>query len=71
MLTRHVPSSKGNGSYIVTERDGVWSCSCPHHRYRGAKCKHIVQVQQTEGMDSSAVDDDPESFDPSDFYDGL
>lgn len=40
-----VLSSSGAGSYIVSEQGGVWSCTCPHHTYRRAECKHIRQVR--------------------------
>jgi uncharacterized Zn finger protein len=60
-LTRTVEGSKGN-KYIVTCRDDVWSCSCPHHRYRGARCKHIIRVQSDVG--SNDVDD----WMPDDFF---
>lgn len=39
-----VVSSSGSGSYTVSEVDGVWSCTCPHHTYRRVECKHIRQV---------------------------
>lgn len=41
-----VLSSSGSDSYKVSETDGKWSCTCPHHLYRRAVCKHIKQVQQ-------------------------
>lgn len=41
-----VLSSSGSSSYKVTEVDGVWSCTCPHHTFRRVNCKHIQKVQQ-------------------------
>lgn len=26
-------------------RENGWSCTCPHHIYRGASCKHIKAVR--------------------------
>ena len=40
-----VLSSSGVGSYKVSENDGVWSCTCPHHSFRRVQCKHIQQVR--------------------------
>ena len=42
-----VLSSSGTTRYKVTEADGVWSCTCPHHTYRKAICKHIVSTQSS------------------------
>lgn len=40
-----VLASSGSGSYKVTETDGVWSCTCPHHSFRRVECKHIRLVR--------------------------
>jgi uncharacterized Zn finger protein len=37
-----VPSSSRAGvAYTVTHDATGWHCTCPHHRYRRAVCKHI------------------------------
>lgn len=40
-----VSGSKGN-VYIVSEEDGVFSCTCPASTYKRAECKHIQQVKE-------------------------
>lgn len=43
-----VQSSSGSGSYRVGQKpDGDWYCTCPHHTYRHADCKHIRQVRDS------------------------
>ena len=39
-----VRSSSGDKTYAVVENGSEWSCSCPHHTFRKAVCKHILQV---------------------------
>jgi DNA polymerase (family 10) len=39
-----VRSSSGDSTYSVVQNGFEWSCSCPHHTYRKAICKHIMQV---------------------------
>jgi putative transposase len=34
-----------NGYYDVSLTDLGWVCSCPDHKYRGVKCKHIFEVE--------------------------
>ena len=41
-----VASSSGEGFYVVKKTDSVWSCSCPHNRFRKVECKHIVKVRK-------------------------
>jgi hypothetical protein len=36
-----VKSQNANGEYDVCSRDLGWVCSCPGHKFRGVKCKHI------------------------------
>jgi hypothetical protein len=37
-----VPSASRAGVEYRVTRDGTgWHCTCPHHRFRGAACKHI------------------------------
>jgi hypothetical protein len=37
-----VPSASRAGVEYRVTRDGTgWHCTCPHHRFRGAVCKHI------------------------------
>lgn len=40
-----VPSSSGEGSYVVKETERGWVCDCPHHKYRHVECKHIKLVR--------------------------
>jgi putative transposase len=40
-----VKSQSGNGEYKVTNTALGWKCSCPDHKYRGVKCKHIFGVE--------------------------
>ena len=35
----------GNGDYDVCSTDLGWVCSCPDHKFRGVKCKHIFAVE--------------------------
>jgi len=48
-----VPSSSGNGEYIVgQDKDGNWGCSCigwTRHVPR-RDCKHILEVKAGGGM---------------------
>jgi putative transposase len=39
-----VKSQNGSGEYDVSSTDLGWVCSCPDHKYRGVKCKHIFAV---------------------------
>jgi hypothetical protein len=37
--------------YVVTIENGVaWSCTCPHHKHRSARCKHIRATENTEAV---------------------
>jgi len=40
-----VNSQSGNGAYDVTLANSRLVCSCPDHRFRGVKCKHIFAVE--------------------------
>ena len=40
-----VESQSGNGGYEVNSTDLGWVCSCPDHKFRGVKCKHIFAVE--------------------------
>jgi putative transposase len=40
-----VNSQSNHGQYNVTAKGSAWTCSCPDHIYREAKCKHIWAVQ--------------------------
>ena len=31
--------------HTVTFEENKWHCSCEHHRYRSAICKHIKEAQ--------------------------
>lgn len=39
-----IESSRNAEKYTVTERGGVWTCSCPGFEYR-KKCRHIEQAK--------------------------
>jgi hypothetical protein len=43
-ITYEVRSSSGDATYSVVQNGFEWSCSCPHHTYRKAICKHILQI---------------------------
>jgi putative transposase len=40
-----VKYQNGNGEYDVSSTDLGWVCSCPDHKFRGVKCKHIFAVE--------------------------
>ena len=40
-----VKSHNGNGDYDICLTDLGWVCSCPDHKFRGVKCKHIFAVE--------------------------
>jgi len=40
-----VLSQSGGGAYDVLKTESGWTCSCPNHTYRDAKCKHIWAVE--------------------------
>ena len=40
-----VKSQNGNGDYDISSTDLGWACSCPDHKFRGVKCKHIFAVE--------------------------
>jgi len=40
-----VKSQNGNGDYDVCPTDLGWVCSCPDHKFRGVKCKHIFGLK--------------------------
>ena len=40
-----VKSQNGNGDYDVCSTNLGWVCSCPDHKFRGVKCKHIFGVE--------------------------
>ena len=31
---------------VYIDEYGEYTCSCPHHIYRGVKCKHIMKIQK-------------------------
>jgi len=39
-----IESSDGSKYYTVQLEKSEWSCTCPHHIYRKAECKHIQQA---------------------------
>lgn len=54
VLKKEVHSHSRPMNHTVTlNGDGEWNCTCEHHKYRGAICKHIIEVQdelETEGV---------------------
>lgn len=41
-------SSDPNKTYTVRKNaDGTFSCTCPHHTFRKAECKHIKEIKKT------------------------
>lgn len=49
-----------NRKYIVSlYADGTWACSCPHHIYRKAICKHInfVKIEVSAGNEKCVLSD--------------
>jgi len=45
-----VTSQSGNGTYDVRLTRSGWSCSCPDHFYREAKCKHVWAVEFSQTL---------------------
>ncbi len=46
VLKKDVHSHSRPMNHTVTlTADGTWNCTCEHHKYRGAICKHIMEVQ--------------------------
>lgn len=43
--TYTVQSQTGVGRYTVVAMESGWTCECPDHTYRKAKCKHIWAVE--------------------------
>lgn len=39
-----IPSSR-DGYHFVTYTPKGWECTCEHHQYRGAICKHIDEAK--------------------------
>ncbi len=44
-----VPSSSDKSKTYIVKRNinGSFSCTCPHHTYRKAECKHIKKVKES------------------------
>ena len=44
---------------VSVETGVVWSCTCPHHEHRSARCKHMRAVANTDAviMAASALGD--------------
>ena len=36
-------------NHTVEFIDGEWKCTCEHHKFRGAECKHIKQAKAQLG----------------------
>lgn len=52
VVTAFVESSDDGKYYKVVAhtKDDCCSCSCPHYKYRGVICKHIIKVRLEEGI---------------------
>lgn len=37
---------QGTQLYTVRLKNGYWSCSCPHFRFRKVECKHIIACKE-------------------------
>lgn len=44
-----VAGSKGD-TYLVTETNGEYKCTCPAALYRNTECKHIQKIKQEVGI---------------------
>ena len=47
--------------YVVTVENGIaWSCTCPHHRHRSARCKHMRASEDRDAviLAASATDEE-------------
>lgn len=47
--------------YNTRMEDGIWLCDCPHFRFRGTYCRHILQKLldirgKTSGVRDSSID---------------
>lgn len=49
-----IRSQSGNGMYYVEKTEIGWKCTCPDHKFRGMKCKHIWAVEISFGMREQA-----------------
>lgn len=49
-----VRSQSNNGMYYVEHTEIGWKYTCPDHRFRGMKCKHIWAVEISVGMRQQA-----------------
>lgn len=38
--------SRGSQYSLKVMGEGVLSCSCPHHQFRGATCKHMLALKK-------------------------
>jgi hypothetical protein len=42
----YVVNSQSNGGIYHVHMSGLgWVCSCPDHKFRGVKCKHVFAVE--------------------------
>ena len=56
VLKKEVNSHSRPMTHAVTlTADGTWNCTCEHHKYRGAICKHILEVQDELQNEDVAV----------------
>ena len=47
--------------YVVTVENGVaWSCTCPHHKHRSARCKHMRASETRDAVLLAASTTDEE-----------
>ena len=62
VLKKEVNSHSRPMTHAVTlTADGTWNCTCEHHKYRGAICKHILEVQdELQNEDVAVVVETPQ-----------
>ena len=52
---------KDEHRYVITVENGVvWACTCPHHQYRSARCKHMRATENAGAVLMAASETDEE-----------
>ena len=48
VLKFSIKSESRNVNHTVefNSRENTWTCTCEHHKFRGAECKHIKQAKK-------------------------
>ena len=60
---RRIDEAKGECYDIIAGELG-WLCSCPHHVYRGQKCKHIFAIEFSLKIQKKVVADVSKRIEP-------